>query len=131
MRIKQVNKEVLFTTEKIAKVKDSDIELLKKKANANQRKRIRLCAHNNIKDKLHEMLIVHTKDTYVRPHKHLKKSESFHIINGIGDVILFNDSGEVIEVIPMGDYSSGRIFYYRISEPYYHTLLIRSAFPFF
>jgi hypothetical protein len=40
--------------------------------------------------------------------------------------VLFDDSGDVTEVIAMGDYSSGRRFYCRIEDPTFHTLLIRS-----
>jgi len=44
------------------------------------------------------------------------------------DVVIFDEVGGIVEVIRMGDYSSGRRFYYRISEPCYHTLLISSDF---
>jgi len=40
--------------------------------------------------------------------------------------VLLDDSGKVVEVVPMGDYASGRKFYYRLADPFYHTLLIRS-----
>ena len=43
----------------------------------------RICAHNNHKDRLHEMVIVLKDSHYVAPHKHINKSESFHIIEGI------------------------------------------------
>jgi len=128
MRTKKFNDEVLFADEQIVKVGYRDIEVLKKKAGSNPRKRIRLCAHRDVEDELHEMLIIHKKDIYVRPHKHLNKSESFHIIEGLVDVVVFDDDGSIIEVIKMGDYSSGLMFYYRLSDPYYHTLIIRSDF---
>lgn len=128
MRTKKINDEVLFTDEQIVKVGFQDIELLKEKAGSNPRKRIRLCAHRDMEDKLHEMLIIHKKGIYVRPHKHLNKSESFHIIEGTVDVIVFDETGKIIDVIKMGDYSSGLKFYYRISDPYYHTLFTKSDF---
>jgi len=128
MRIKIINEEVFFTDEPIVKVSNEDITFLKRKSKSNQRKRVRLCAHRYVEDEVQEMLIVHTKDMYVRPHKHLNRSESFHIIEGLAEVIVFDDDGKVIEVIQMGDYSSGRRFYYRISESYYHTLNITSEF---
>lgn len=128
MRVKQFNEEVLFAEDRIVKVERRDIEFFKERAGYNQRKRIRLCAHKDIDDKLHEMLIVLAKDAYVRPHKHLNKSESFHIIEGFVDVIVFDEVGNITEVVQMGDYSSRRRFYYRISDPYYHSLLIISNF---
>jgi cupin fold WbuC family metalloprotein len=72
------------------------------------------------------MFIVHKKDTYIRPHKHLHKTESVYIIEGSADIVIFDDIGGIVEVIRMGDYSSGRKFYYRLAEPIYHTLLIAS-----
>lgn len=128
MQTREFNKEVFFSDEKVVKVDRQDIERLKAKAMANERKRVRLCAHPQLTDRLHEMLIIHTKDTYVRPHKHLHKSESFHVIEGRAAVIIFDDKGNIEELIAMGDYLSGRLFYYRISTACYHTLIITSDF---
>lgn len=128
MWIKQYNKEVFFSKEDIVKIEQQDIEFLKARANCNQRKRARLCTHKNTEDNLHEMFIAHTKDTYVRPHKHLNKSESFYLIEGLAEVIIFGEEGNIVDIIKMGDYSSGNVFYYRISEPYFHTLFIKSDF---
>lgn len=126
MRTKTINPEVLVVDEPILRVSRTDVEFLKVGAEKNERKRIRLCAHQEVGDRLHEMLIVHTKDTYVRPHKHLNKSESVHIIEGRVDVIIFDETGNISEVIHMGDYASGSRFFCRMSRPYYHTLVIRS-----
>jgi len=57
MRIKQFNDEVLFVEDQIVKVGHRDIEILKERAQRNQRKRVRLCAHKDTNDRLHEMLI--------------------------------------------------------------------------
>lgn len=126
MKMKQFNEEVYFSDEKILKADKPLIVELKQKAMANTRKRVRLCSHKNIDENIHEMLIVHTRDTYVRPHKHLNKIESFTIIEGEADVILFDEEGNVVETIKMGEYGSGLNFYYRIDDPYYHTLVIKS-----
>ncbi len=125
---KQISSEVIFIKDKIVKVANKDIDLLKRKAVKNLRRRIRLCAHPGIKDNLHEMIIIHTKDAYIRPHLHLNKSESFHIIEGSADVIIFDRKGKITDLIRMGDYLSGKEFYYRISSPAYHSLLIRTDF---
>ncbi|MDD2752731.1 MAG: WbuC family cupin fold metalloprotein [Candidatus Omnitrophica bacterium] len=130
-RLKIFNPEVLFADEPVVKLGRADIDLLLKKVWKNQRKRIRLCTHKGISDKLHEMFIVHTKDTYVRPHKHLNKSESFFILQGKADVVLFDQKGKIKQVIEMGDYSSGRKFYYRLAQPFFHSLLIYSKYLIF
>ena len=104
----------------------SDIDLFKNLSSHNQRKRIRLCAHVEANDLLHEMLIVHERGVYVRPHKHPGKTESAHIIEGLVDVVVFDDAGQITSVIRMGDYTSGKTFYYRMATPVFHTLIIRS-----
>jgi cupin fold WbuC family metalloprotein len=127
MQTKRESPEVFYADERIVTVDASAIAEMTRAASANERRRIRLCAHRGVDDALHEMLIVHAKDTYVRPHKHLGKSESFHVIEGEADVVMFDDEGQVTDVIEVGPVSSGRTFFYRIADPIYHTLLIRST----
>lgn len=99
---------------------------LKALAAGNERKRVRLCAHCAPSERLHEMLIVHARGTYVRPHKHPGKTESTHVIEGEVDVVVLDDAGEVTQVMELGDYGSGKIFYYRMASAAFHTLIIRS-----
>lgn len=121
-----LNPEVLYSEDAIIVVDRLNVDLLKQQSSRNPRKRIRLCAHGSPDDRLHEMLIVHERDAYVRPHKHLEKTESTHIIEGLVDVVLFEDDGRIERVISMGDYASGRAFYFRMEIPVFHTLVIRS-----
>lgn len=123
MNFNTINEEVLYTTEDITKVNRNDIRLLKSKASKNRRKRIRLCVHKNAEDALHEMLIVLAKGAYVRPHKHLNKSESFHLIEGSLNIVIFDELGISKNVIHLGDYASKVDFFYRISESSYHTVI--------
>lgn len=131
IRYREHSAEVLYSDDPIVQVDREDIEFLIKRAKQNPRKRIRLCAHKDTNNTLHEMLIVHARGCYVRPHKHLAKSETFHIISGLVDVVLLDDAGQVVEVVRMGDYASGRKFYYRLADPLYHTLLIHSDYVIF
>jgi cupin fold WbuC family metalloprotein len=126
INVNKLNDEVMYAADPIVQLSRLDIGELIERAGRNPRKRVRICTHKGIADNLHEMFIIHTRETYVRPHKHLGKSESFHVIEGAVDVVVFDDRGEITEVIAMGDYSSGKTFYYRIADPLYHTLLIRS-----
>jgi cupin fold WbuC family metalloprotein len=120
------NEEVLICSEKIIRIEHSDVQQFIALAKVNKRERLRLCTHHNTNESIHEMLIVLSQNTYVRPHKHLGKPESFHVIEGSADIVMFDDNGDVHEVIQMGNYATDRAFYYRISTPLYHTLLIRS-----
>jgi cupin fold WbuC family metalloprotein len=121
------NEEVFYVNETVAGCDNSDIATLKTMAGNNSRQRIRLCTHNNEANLLHEMLIVHDFGTYVRPHKHIGKSESIHIIEGLVDLVIFDNDGTVCRTVRLGDYASGHLFYFRMEAPIFHTLIIRSA----
>ncbi|MFL9880074.1 WbuC family cupin fold metalloprotein [Herbaspirillum rhizosphaerae] len=120
------NAEVIYSDLEIVTASREDIGHLEDLSSKNPRKRIRLCAHNTPENALHEMLIIHERTAYVRPHKHPGKSESMHVISGRVDLVIFDDAGEVAQVIEMGDYASGLTFYERIEKPVFHTLIIRS-----
>lgn len=124
--VRKESDEVLYPAEDVVLVDSADLAEFKRLAMRNPRKRIRLCTHRAPSDGLHEMFIVHTSETYVRPHKHIGKAESFAIIEGRVDVVLFHDDGSIRQVVRMGEPGSGLPFYYRLSDPIFHTLLIRS-----
>ena len=131
MSIRANSDEVFVATGGIVRVTAADVAAVKAKGTTNARKRARLCAHPGPEDKLHEMLIVLDRGTYIRPHRHGAKAESFHIIEGELDVVIFHDDGTVRDVVRMGPYSSGKAFYYRIMEPSYHSVLIHTPYALF
>jgi cupin fold WbuC family metalloprotein len=124
----QLNEEVLVSKDKFIKLDREYIHLLKKKAAENTRKRIRICIHRNDREMLQEMFIIHMKGAYVRPHKHLKKSESLHVIEGMADIVFFDEKGKIMKVLQMGDNASGKVFYYKIDKPTYHSMIIKSKY---
>lgn len=124
--MKRISDEVFYSDETVIELCAGDIKQLKDVAAKASRRKSRICAHKSPDDRVHEMVIVHAKDTYVRPHKHIGKSESFHVIEGTGRVVLFDNEGKIARVVELGDSRSGRTFYYRLDEPAYHTLIIDS-----
>ena len=122
-KFKKINEEVYYTKDGITWVGNKEIKWLKQNAIQNVRKRARICAHHDPDDALHEMIIALTEDIYVVPHKHRHKTESFHIIEGVQKVILFDDDGEVVNYFVMGGDSPDRISYLRIPSETYHTVL--------
>ena len=122
----QTSQEVYTANSNIIAIDHRDIHYLKQKVYETSNKRIRICAHQTSDDQLHEMLIVIAKGSYVRPHRHINKSESFHMIEGQLDVIVYDDSGEISKIIPMGDVSSGKNFFYRLSSTHFHSLVLRT-----
>jgi len=126
MNLHKVNEEVFVSRDSIVRWGDEEISFLKRQAQMNLRKRARICAHKTNEDALHEMVIAISAASYIHPHRHLGKSESFHIVEGEVDVAVFDDGGEIVDVIQLGASASGRCFYYRLSESRFHTLLIRT-----
>jgi cupin fold WbuC family metalloprotein len=103
----------------------NDVAVIKAAAAESPKGRARINAHPSADDALHEMLIAIRANSYIRPHKHPGKSESFHLIEGAVDIVVLDESGEIDEVVPLAGGGSSA-FYYRMSKPHFHTLLIRS-----
>lgn len=120
------NNEVLYLDDEIVVINNVTIQKLKSLAIQNQRQRIRLCVHKSPSEKLHEMFIIHSQCCYVRPHKHIQKTESMTVLEGEVDVILFNEIGEIYQVNSLGSPSSGKNFFQRLPENTYHMLIIKS-----
>ncbi len=111
----------------IVSVSDSDIAFLGDALASNANGRVRLCAHAGSDAPVHEMLIALTPFTYVRPHRHFGKSESFHMIDGEVEVVIFSVEGKISSVISLGSYGRDRTFYYRLSTDLFHTVLVNSS----
>lgn len=123
----RVNDEVFVAKESIVTIGDAEIAFIRGQALASPLQRARLCAHRRSEDPLHEMFIALTDCSYIHPHRHRQKSESFHIVEGAVDVVLFDDDGNIFDVIPLGTAgTTGRACFYRLDSIRYHTLMIRS-----
>jgi cupin fold WbuC family metalloprotein len=126
--VKKKNSEVFYLKKKIEFINHQHINFLKKKVKVAKRKRARICMHTNLSNKLHEMLIILTKNTYIRPHKHLGKAESLHVVEGSADVIFFNDKGKIIDRKTLGEKDNNYNFYYRINSSTFHTFKLRTKY---
>ena len=124
--LKKKNEEVFYYKSKnYSFISNKHINFLKSRVYKTKKKRARICLHKNVKDKLHEMIIVLSKQTYIRPHKHEKKVESLHVIQGSADVIFFNNNGKIVKKERL---SKKKNFFYRLSSAKFHTFKIRSKF---
>jgi len=131
IKICRENDEVLYPEEDLVLLQPADLEELKRLAELNPRRRVRLCAHQTPSDNLHEMFIVHMSGCYVRPHKHIGKVESIFVLEGEVDIVLFDEGGQVTSAHRMAAPGSGSVFFQRLAKPVYHTLIIRSDFVVF
>jgi cupin fold WbuC family metalloprotein len=119
-------KEVAYFSKKTVKINKLITKNLKFFSNYNKFNKSRFCCHDSKNSNVHEMIIFHKKGYYIRAHSHPGRSESIHVIKGKVDIILFNEIGDILDVIEMGDFLSDRIFYYRLNSEIIHTLIIRS-----
>src|SRR5438876_482347 len=87
----------------IVEIKKEYIDRLKESAIVSPLGRARICLHPQATNLVHEMIIAFRRDSYVIPHKHINKSESFHIIEGKAVVIIFDELGQVKHIINMGE----------------------------
>jgi cupin fold WbuC family metalloprotein len=86
--------------------------------------------HSGADDNPHRFLNVLLRGTYIRPHRHSDppKSESFLVLEGIAEVILFNDSGAITARHQLGAVSEeGRVWGIDIAPGVWHTILPRTA----
>lgn len=126
MALIQKSPEVFLTDGPIATVGPTEIEVLRKAVSLTPKRRARINAHPDSTDELHEMIIAIEPGSYIRPHKHPGKSEAFHIIEGAVDIVVFDEAGEIDRIVALAAKGGDMPFYYRMSKPHYHTLIIRS-----
>ncbi|MBN1765557.1 MAG: WbuC family cupin fold metalloprotein [Sedimentisphaerales bacterium] len=120
-----------FDKPDIIQITPALLEQLKQSAACEPLRRARLCLHRNLHDKVHEMVIALQKDSYCRPHRHLEKSESFHIIEGSMLVILFDDQGLITKKIKMAPLPENATFFYRLNCSLWHMVLPLTEFVIF
>ena len=121
--LKKINDEVYVAADEIVRLDRQAVVFIRDCALRNPRGRARICAHKDSGDNLHEMLIGIAPGSYVRPHRHHGKVESFHLIEGSADIVILSEQGSIEDVIELGPSAN---FYYRLDSPRYHTLLISS-----
>lgn len=117
-----------FCGQEIVEVSQEQLDQLRQAAMQAPLKRARLCLHLSYNDTLQEMVIVFCRGSYIRPHRHVNKSESFHVIEGELAVVFFDDEGQVTRRIQLGPLGSGRTFLYRLSSSLWHTVVPFSEF---
>jgi cupin fold WbuC family metalloprotein len=130
MNLTQKSPELFIADGPIATIGADEIAMLREAVGRTPKKRARINAHPHGDDALHEMIIAIDRDSYIRPHKHPGKSEAFHIVEGAVDIVIFDDAGGIVRIVPLSAKGAAggksNTFYYRMSEPFFHTLIIRS-----
>jgi len=118
--------EVFRLTDDIVEIGPDWLARLKAAADESPLRRARVCLHRAAQDTVQEMVIALCQDALFRPHRHRGKTESFHMIEGELDLVIFNETGTPLRTIRMGPAGSGKTFCYRLNASLYHALLPRT-----
>ena len=98
------------------------IELLIEDCRSNKKGRSRINFHQSPSDLVQEMIIAMHQRTDIAVHKHLYKSESFHVLYGEIAVVLFDgNTSDVNQTIRLKSGSDTQ--YYRLSTDMYHLVV--------
>ena len=89
---------------------------------------LRINLHSKSSDDFHNMIIFHWAESYIRPHKHLYKGETCHIIEGEQQIIILDENGKNIDNCNM---SIENNIIYRINKNTYHSSYILSDYVIF
>jgi len=98
-------------------------------AEASPRLRMNHNFHSGPADNPHRFLNVLLRETYIRPHRHLAppKSESFLVLEGIADVILFDEDGAITARHRLGVESpEGHLWGVDMPPGVWHTIVART-----
>jgi cupin fold WbuC family metalloprotein len=98
-------------------------------ASASQRRRMNHNFHSGAGDNPHRFLNVLMLGTYIRPHRHSvpPKTESFVVLEGAADVIIFDEPGVPTNRYRLGtETQDGRLWGIDIASGIWHTIVARS-----
>ena len=123
---RKISEEVITTDQSLCSIGGEEINFLIDCAKKTTRKRFRLCLNTNDKELIHEMFIVHPKNAYVRPHKHLNKTESMFVLKGKVDYLTFKDDGQIKDIVQLSELGGNQKSFITLRSDLFHTLIIHS-----
>ncbi|EKN4183860.1 WbuC family cupin fold metalloprotein [Yersinia ruckeri] len=105
---------------------NKEAELLIEKAYCSARLRTHCNLHHSYLEPVQRVVIALLHGTYIPPHYHSNDNqwEFFQVLKGIVDLFIFDDEGNVSDIIPLGDNSSN--YFVEIKPRTCHTLVCRS-----
>ncbi len=109
-KLRKKNERVFYARETPVVLGMQLIMLMKELAEFRGLPIFRICLHENDDEGIHEMLMVHTRPVLVGPLKQDKTSLSYHMLDGVADILLHDDTGACNRTIRVnsGDNSCGR-----------------------
>lgn len=99
----------------------AQLDQLAAQATSSPRKRAHQNVHLAADDPVQRFFVAADRGTYFRPHRHLTRSELAVVLRGRFDVVVFDDSGRVIERWAIGEGAPG--LGYETPRNTWHTLI--------
>lgn len=96
---------------------------LAKRATASPRRRAHLNVHADAADLVQRFFVAVDRDSYIRPHRHLAKSELAIVVRGAFDVITFDERGGIAGRETVGAGTS--LLGFEMPRATWHTLIAR------
>lgn len=115
---------VYYATEKVVLMDAAAVSLARTAAADAASARARLCAHPNPRAAQHDMLIVAKGGTYIRPHRHIGRTETLTVMGGRAEALLFDDEGRLDRRFTLTTIDDGGIFFYRMPSGRFHSLVV-------
>ena len=115
--------EVAYSKTRTTKFDFKTLTRLKAFAKKSSYKTCRLCLHKDIKEKVHQMVIIHNKSAIIPVHKHLQSEEVISVISGSAELKLFEDNGSVSKQIRLDQLNH---IFCCIPRNTFHTLNIKT-----
>ena len=107
-----------FTVNDIVAIDNSVIDQLIGLSEELGKKDIRICLHQNNESKLHNMINLIYKKKLNVPHKHLDKSESYHIIRGQMIISIYDNEANIKDKYFLDENDT---FLFRVGKDNFHT----------
>lgn len=92
-KLHKKNERVFYALETPVVLSRQLIMLMKELAEFRGLPVFRVCMHENDNEGIHEMLMVHTRPVNIGPLKQDKTSLSYHMLDGVADILLHDDAG--------------------------------------
>lgn len=123
--IKISKKEYYPKNPNFIKLNNFDLNLIKNYKLKKNYPGSRICLHASTKDKIQQMILFHPKGSYIRPHKSISNEESYMILSGEMDLILFDNFGKIKKKIELGDLKSKKNFFFRMKKSLFRTMIVK------
>lgn len=115
-----------YFDQEIIEIDVLQIEELKKAAVLDPLGRARICLHLDPDNPIHEMVIAFTTNSYSRPHRNVRNSKSYFIIEGNMLVLIFDNEGRITRKIELATASNKKPFFCRLNANCWHTVIAKS-----